>query len=321
MLTVMLVGIVSCRLFLRMPDRSRIMVDMNRLDNKTRRAIVSALVEGCSIRATVRMTGAAKGTVLKLLADLGRVCAEYQHDALRNLPCKRLQVDEIWSFVGKKERATSAEDKAAGLGDVWTWTAICADTKLVPSWLVGGRDGGYAHEFMTDLASRLTGRVQLTSDGHRAYLAAVEDAFGADVDYAMCIKLFGQPVGHEARYSPPVVIGTEVEVVQGNPDRAHISTSYAERQNLTMRMSMRRFTRLTNGFSKKAENLAHAVAIHFMHYNFCRIHQTLRVTPAMAAGVSDRLWEIDDLVALLVQAEDAREAALGPRRTRGRKVE
>ncbi len=233
------------------------------------------------------MTGAAKGTVLKLLVDLGRACSEYQHNALRNLPCKRLQLDEIWSFVGVKEKNRPETERGTyGRGDVWTWTAICADTKLVPSWFVGTRDSGSALVFMDDLAGRLSARVQITSDGHKAYLQAVEDAFGTEVDYAVLQKLYGVSPEDETRYSPAKCIGCRRESVTGNPDPRHVSMSYVERQNLTMRMSMRRFTRLTNAFSKKVENLEAAVALHFMYYNFGRIHQTLRVTPAMEAGVS-----------------------------------
>lgn len=246
------------------------------------------------------MTGAAKNTVVKLLCDLGRVCSDYQDKVFRNLKCKRLQADEIWSFVGAKEKNCSPERKAKGAGDVWTWTAICADTKLIPCWLIGNRDAGCAYHFMNDLAERLEHRVQLTTDGHRAYLSAVEDAFGANIDYAMLQKIYGSVnESPETRYSPAVCMGARKAVISGNPDYKHISTSYAERQNLNMRMSMRRFTRLTNGFSKKLENHEHALALYFMYYNFCRIHQSLRVTPAMEAGVSDHVWSIEDVLALL----------------------
>ncbi|HSQ58979.1 MAG TPA: IS1 family transposase [Acidobacteriota bacterium] len=273
---------------------------MNRLSLKRRAQIVCALVEGNSIRATGRMTGTAKGTVLKLLVDLGRACSEYQNKALRNLLCKRLQLDEIWSFVGVKEKNRPERDRGTyGRGDVWTWTAICADTKLVPSWFVGTRDGGSASIFVEDLAGRLAGRVQITSDGHKAYLSAVEDAFGRDVDYAVLQKLYGVAPESEVRYSPAKCIGCRREAVMGAPDPAHVSTSFVERQNLTMRMSMRRFTRLTNAFSKKVENLEAAVALHFMWYNFGRIHQTLRVTPAMEAGVADHVWTAEEIAGLL----------------------
>lgn len=274
---------------------------MNRLSTDKRVQILSALVEGCSIRATCRMTGVSKNTVSKLLLDIGRACAQYQDEVLHDLPCERVQVDEIWSFVGCKQK--TKERGGQGHGDVWTWTALCADTKLVPCWLVGGRDMGSANEFISDLASRLAARVQLTSDGNKAYLEAVEDAFGGDIDFARLIKLYGSDKTNEKRYSPAVCIGAEREVVSGRPERKHISTSYVERQNLTMRMSMRRFTRLTNAFSKKVENHAAAVALHFMNYNFCRIHKTLRVTPAMEAGVTDHVWELKEIVELLENAE------------------
>lgn len=274
---------------------------MNQLDTKRRAQVVAALVEGNSIRATVRMTGVAKGTILKLLADLGSACSEYQDRTLRNLPCRRIQADEVWSFCYAKAKNVPEELQGVeGIGDVWTWTALCADTKLVPSWYIGARSGEDAEVFIRDLASRLRNRIQLTTDGHRAYLEAVEGAFGADIDYAMLIKLYSTPpTGAESRYSPSECCGTRTQRVTGNPDERTISTSYVERQNLTMRMGMRRFTRLTNGFSKKLENLEHAVALHFMHYNFARVHQSLRVTPAMEAGVSDHVWSIDEIVGLL----------------------
>lgn len=272
---------------------------MNKLSNERRARIVAALVEGNSIRATCRMTDTAKGTVLKFLAEIGAACDAYQRATLRNLPCKKLQCDEIWSFVGAKAQNVPEDKKAWGRGDVWTWTAIDADTKLIPCWLVATRDAGAATEFMTDLRSRLRGRVQITTDGHRAYVSAVEDAFGSEVDYAMLVKLYGSDPQGEKRYSPAECIGCRTQVIQGNPEAASISTSYAERANLTMRMSMRRFTRLTNAFSKKVENHAAAIALHMMYYNFCRIHQTLRVTPAQAAGVTNRLWDVSDIVALL----------------------
>jgi IS1 family transposase len=279
--------------------RSSIMVTMNKLTTAKRAAVVAALVEGCSIRATVRLTGVAKNTVAKLLVDLGAACTRYQDEVLRNLPCKRLQCDEIWSFVGGKDKNLSQEKLEQGLGSVWTWTAICADTKLCVSWLVGSRDAGSAYTFMMDVASRLRSRVQLTTDAYRPYLSAVEDAFGADIDYATLQKLYGSDPEAEKRYSPAKCIGVNSEIIQGDPNPKHISTSYVERQNLTMRMSMRRFTRLTNAFSKKLENHAAAVALYFMYYNFGRIHQTLRVTPAMEAGVTYHVWTIEEIVALL----------------------
>jgi len=239
--------------------------------------------------------------VLRLLEQVGQACAEYQDKALRNLPCKRIQCDEIWSFVGCKEKNLPAEMRnKIGQGDVWTWTAIDADTKLVPSWLVGKRDAGYAYAFIEDLASRLSNRVQLTTDGHRPYLSAIEDVFGIGIDYAMLVKLYGESSdAGEKRYSPAQCIGVEHRPIVGNPDPDHISTSYVERQNLTMRMGIRRFTRLTNAFSKNLENHAHHVALHYMYYNFCRIHQTLRVTPAMEAKVTNHVWTVEDIVGLI----------------------
>jgi IS1 family transposase len=272
---------------------------MNCLDNATRARVIGCLVEGCSIRATVRMTGISKSTITKLLADLGAACAEYHDQHVRKLKVRRLQADEIWQFVGAKEKNASPLQKQEGWGDVWTWVGIDADTKLVVSYLVGGRDGGWAHEFMEDCASRIRNRVQITTDGYRAYLDAVEDAFGADIDYAVLQKIYGAPTGTETRYSPAKCIGSDMKVINGNPDPKHVSTSYVERQNLTMRMHMRRFTRLTNAFSKKIENHAHSVAMHYMYYNFCRIHQTLRVTPAMEAGLTNHVWSIHELVALM----------------------
>jgi len=273
---------------------------MNRLTKDKQKQIIASLIEGNSIRATCRMTDTAKGTVLKLLADVGKACTEYQDKALRNLSCKRIQCDEIWSFCYAKEKNVP-EDKQGqfGYGDIYTWTAICADSKLVPCWFIGRRDYLSARLFIQNLAKRLAGRVQLTTDGHRAYLQAVEDAFGKDIDYSQLIKLYGSDRDSEVKYSPAQCNGAIKEKIQGNPDPKHVSTSYVERQNLTMRMSMRRFTRLTNAFSKKVDNLSHAVALHFMYYNFCRIHQTLRVTPAMEAGVTDRLWEIEDILSLM----------------------
>ncbi len=274
---------------------------MNKLTTAKRIQVVSCLVEGNSIRATVRMTGVAKNTVSKLLVDLGHACEAHQNSALHNLPCKRLQVDEIWSFCHNKEKNTAPEHEGIlGYGDMWTFTAIDADTKLVPSWLVGERNAWWATAFMRDLAGCLANPVQLTTDGHKMYLTAVWDAFGIDIDYAMLIKHYGEDVQTEKRYSPAICTGTDTRSVIGKPDAAHVSTSYVERQNLTMRMSMRRFTRLTNGFSKKLENLECAVALHFMHYNFARKHQTLKgKTPAMAAGVADHVWTIEEIVGLI----------------------
>lgn len=272
---------------------------MNRLSTAKRVQIVAALVEGNSLRSTSRMADVSINTVTKLLVDVGEACAKYQDATLRALPCRRMECDEIWAFVGAKDKNVPEEKRGQfGIGSVWTWTALCADTKLVPSWLVGTRDAGAAHEFMQDLASRLRHRVQLTTDGHKVYMNAVEDAFGADVDYAMLSKVYGNDPGNETRYSPAKILSSTTEVIKGDPNPRLISTSYVERQNLTMRMSMRRFTRLTNGFSKKVENHAHAVALHFMHYNFARIHKTLRVTPAMAAGVAAHVWSIEEIVEL-----------------------
>ncbi len=282
-----------------------IMVNMNTLIIEKRTQVVASLVKGNSIRATVRMTGVAKNTVVNLLADLGQACLGYQDKTLRNLPCKRIQCDEIWSFCYAKDKNVPEEKRSAfGYGDVSTWAAIDADTKLVASFAVGSRSAQTAKSFMDDLAGRLANRVQLTTDGHRAYLQAVEDAFGANIDYAMLVKLYGGDRETEARYSPAECIGTREIEVTGYPDPEHISTSHVERQNLTMRMSIRRFTRLTNGFSKKVDNHFWAIALHYMHYNFCRVHQTLRVTPAMEAGVADHIWTIEELVALLPALEN-----------------
>jgi IS1 family transposase len=278
---------------------------MNKLPLSKRTQIVAALVEGNSIRSTCRMTGAAKGTVLKLLVDLGHACEIFQRTALVELNCRRIQCDEIWSFCYSKQKNVPEEMKGTeGVGDVWTWTAIDADTKLILSWLVGGRDAGYASEFMEDVAQRLTNRVQLTTDGHKSYLDAVADAFGCYIDYAMLIKQYGKAPEGEVRYSPAACTGIKKVRVSGQPDPEHVSTSYVERQNLTMRMSMRRFTRLTNAFSKKLENHAAAIAPHFMHYNFARVHQTLRVTPAMEAGISDHPWSLEEIVSLLDQTSN-----------------
>jgi IS1 family transposase len=231
---------------------------------------------------------------------MGETCSEYQNKTLRSLPCKRVQVDEIWAFVYAKERnVPGAKQAPDGAGDVWTWTAICADTKLVPSWLVGDRSSETAKRFICDLSGRLANRIQLTSDGHKVYLQAVEEGFGAAIDYAQLFKVYGHLFEGQRRYSPPEIIGTERICCQGDPDPAYVSTSYVERQNLTMRMSMRRFTRLTNAFSKKVvENHAHAVALHFMWHNFGRVHKTLRITPAMAAGVSNHVWSLEEVAAL-----------------------
>jgi IS1 family transposase len=280
---------------------------MNRLSTERRGQVIACLVEGMSIRATVRVTGVAKNTIVNLLAGLGEVCSAYQDRTLRNLSCERIECDEIWSFCYAKAKNVPVKyEDEWGYGDVWTWTAIDADTKLVPSWLVGKRDNRDCYTFLADLKSRLRpGRVQLTTDGLASYLAVIEPLFGADrVDYAQLIKLYGEG-DTDHRYSPASCTGIDTRIVAGNPDPSLISTSYVERQNLTMRMGMRRFTRLTNGFSKKVENHAHAVSLHFMHYNFARPHQTLTkrfgkpTTPAMAAGVSDHVWSVWEIAGLL----------------------
>lgn len=246
------------------------------------------------------MTGVHRTTIQNLLVELGAACSAYQDKTMRNLKLSKIQCDEIWSFVGCKEKNATPEQKAKRWGDVWTWTALDADTKLIPCWYVGTRDGAAAYHFIHDLKSRLATRVQLTTDGHKAYLYAIEDAFGCEVDYAQLVKIYGseQEQG-EVRYSPAQCMGAKKAVVIGQPDFAHVSTSYTERQNLTMRMSMRRFTRLTNAFSKKVENHEAHIALHFMHYNFCRVHQTLRCTPAMEAGISDHVWSLEEVIALL----------------------
>lgn len=252
------------------------------------------------MRATSRLTGAAKKTVERLLVSAGKACAAAHDKLLRNLNCKILQVDEVWSFCGSKEANVPKEIKGQGIaGDCWTWVTLDSESKLIPAWHVGSRDYTDASKFIDDLAGRLVHRVQLTSDGHHAYLQAVENAFGSEIDYSMLIKLYGKPLSNETRYSPPVCIGARKRKIIGSPDRELVSTSHIERQNLTMRMSMRRFTRLTNGFSKKMENHKYAVAIYTMHYNFCRIHHSLRVTPAMEAGISDHVWSLEELVNLL----------------------
>lgn len=284
---------------------------MNRLATEKRAQVIAALVEGTSINATCRMTGVAKHTVLKLLIDLGCTCAEYHQKHVRNLRVHRIQCDEIWAFCYAKAKNVAPEKMPPGAGDVWTWTAIDADTKLIVSYMLGDRGAETAQAFIKDLAERVNTRIQLTTDGHRVYAEAVEGAFGADVDYAMLVKLYGAAgVGNDAesRYSPATCIGCRTAVLAGEPDPKHISTSFVERQNLSMRMGMRRFTRLTNGFSKKLENHGHAVALYFMHYNFVKIHQTLRVTPAMQAGIADHAWSVEELVSLLDSARSKQAA-------------
>lgn len=279
---------------------------MNRLTREDRARILQCLCEGLSIRATVRLTGASKNTITKLLIDAGRACAAYQDRVLRNLPCKRVQCDEIWSFVyAKRENVKRTKAAPVDAGDAWTWTAVCADSKLIASFMVGDRSYGAARVFLDDLKERLADRVQLTSDGWRSYKFAVDKAFGNDIDYAQLQKIYGVESDGEKRYSPAKCLGAKRVAIRGSPDPKHISTSYVERQNLTMRMHMRRFTRLTNGFSKRIENHACAVALHVMFYNFARVHQTLKVTPAMAAGVTHRLWEMADVVEMLEAWEES----------------
>lgn len=280
---------------------------MNRLDADSRARIITALVEGCSLRSTSRMTGVAINTVVKLAVDAGAACSEYQNRLMRNLKCQRLQVDEIWSFCYAKAKNVTPEIAAKNphAGDTWTFTGIDADTKLIPCWLIGPRDAVTARMFINDLAERLTERVQLTTDGLSVYLKAVERAFGHEIDYAQLVKIYGNDPEGEKRYSPAVCIGCEKHAQIGNPDPAHISTSYVERANLSMRMGMRRFTRLTNAFSKKIENHAAAVALYFQFYNFARVHKTLRCSPAMAAGVDNRLWEIKDIVDMIAAHENS----------------
>jgi IS1 family transposase len=273
------------------------MLIMNLLTATARTRIVAALVEGNSIRSTSRMTGAARNTVAKLLVDLGTACTKFHDKHVRNVRVRRLQCDEIGSYIGAKAKNVSAAKKEVGWGDVWTWVGIDADTKLVVSYLVGGRGADWAMDFMEGCASRIRGRVQITTDGQKAYLEAVEGAFGMDCDYAQLHKIFGASLETETRYSPAVCIGCDMKALSGNPNPKHVSTSFVERQNLTMRMHIRRFTRLTNAFSKKIENHAHAVALHFMYCNYVRIHQTLRATPAMESGLSDHAWSLQELIA------------------------
>jgi IS1 family transposase len=296
---------------------------MNKLDAAERARILHLLCEGNSIRAVTRLTGASKITVSKLLIDAGKACWAFHDDNVRNVKAKRIQVDEIWSFTyAKQKNVAGAKSAPEGAGDTWTWTAIDADSKMIVSYFVGGRDGECAMWFMDDLRSRLANRVQLTSDGHKAYLEAVEGAFGGDVDYAQLVKIYGaSPENFKGRYSPAECTGARKERIEGSPDPAHVSTSYVERSNLTMRMHMRRFTRLTNGFSKKVENHACAVALHMTYYNFVRQHSKLRMSPAMAAGISDRLWEVSDIVALVEAKEAATVAKVrGPYKKRGAEI-
>ncbi len=277
---------------------------MNRLDANRRAQVVRCLIEGSSINSTVRMTGVSKNTVLKLLVEIGSACSAFLDEKMRNLPCQRLQADEAWSFCYCKQKQVTpkmSEERIAG--DVWVWAAIDADTKLIPCWLLGKRDAGCATEFIQDLANRLANRVQLTTDGLKIYVNAVIDAFADDIDYAMLHKIYGVEPANEARYSPAKCIGCETQEVLGSPDPKHISTSYIERQNLTMRMSMRRFTRLTNAFSKKIANHSAAVALYMMYYNFGRKHLTLGTTPAVKVGLTDHVWSVEEIIGLLEAVE------------------
>ena len=280
---------------------------MKILDHKARSQILHLLCEGNSIRSVTRLKGASKNTVIKLLVDAGKACMAFHDANVHNVKAKRVQVDEIWSFTYAKQKNVAAAKAAPnGAGDTWTWTAIDADSKMILSYFIGGRDGECAMWFVDDLRSRLNGRIQLTSDGHKAYLEAVEGAFGGDIDYAILHKVYGNsPESMKGKYSPAECVGTEKRRIEGEPDLKYVSTSYVERSNLTMRMHMRRFTRLTNGFSKKAENHAYAVALHMMYYNFVKLHSKLRISPAIAAGVSDKLWDVGDIVAL-VEAEESK---------------
>lgn len=279
---------------------------MNRLSTADRVRILSALVEGNSLRSVSRMTGFSVNTAMKFVADFGPICEEYHDEHVRNVQSKRVQCDEIWAFCYAKDKNLPDRMRGTeGVGSVWTWTALDSDSKLMVSWMVGDRDAECAGRFMQDLSERLAGRCQLTTDGHAVYERAVQDAFGWQVDYAMLVKIYGEPRQKEARYSPCECLGAKVVRISGRPETKHISTSHVERQNLTMRMGMRRFTRLTNGFSKKLANHRAAVAIHFMHYNFCRIHKTLRVTPAIQAGLAKHVWELEELVGLMEAKERA----------------
>jgi IS1 family transposase len=276
------------------------MFSMNHLSMGERVQVIKYLGDGCSMRATARIVGVARNTINKLLVELGAACSRYQDITLRNLKCQRIQVDEIWSFCYCKQKQVTeaiAEERIAG--DVWTWAAIDAETKLVPCWTLGKRDPETADAFVSDMASRLADRVQLTSDGLATYMDAIVKAFGEDVDYAKLAKYYGTDPEGQRRYSPAMCTGCKRGGVIGDPDPTRISTSFIERQNLTMRMGMRRFTRLTNAFSKKIENYAAAVSLHMMYYNFGRVHMTLKTTPAVAAGVADHIWSVEEIVALL----------------------
>ncbi len=296
-----------------MQKRSSIIASMNRLEKTERAKLLHLLCEGMSIRAITRLTGISKTTVSKLVVDAGEAAAWYQSRVFQSLKCQRLQIDEVWGFVGAKQKNVARMKRPiVDAGDAWLWLATDADTKLVPCWHVGNRSGDAAMEFIDDLASRLVSRTQITTDGHRAYLYAIDTAFGGDVDYAQLVKLFGPAPEGQRRYSPPECIGIIKTRVSGDPDMDHVSTSYAERNNLNVRMHTRRMTRLTNAFSKKMENHAHAMALHFLYYNFVRIHKTLKVTPAIAAGVTDRLWEVADMANVLEAWESQERQPFSP---------
>jgi IS1 family transposase len=284
---------------------------MNRLDSETRARVISCLIEGCSIRATVRMTGVAKKTVMRLLLEVGEVCAIYQDQVFRNLKSKRLQLDEMWAWIYCKEKNRTEEiaKEHPDAGDVWLWVCIDADSKLVPTWALGQRDLATAKDFVEDIAQRVCGRIQITTDALRTYLNVIEDAFGSEIDYAQLHKVYRAPAENETRYSPAKVISSSMKAVSGNPDPKHVSTSYVERQNWTVRTTMRRYTRLSNGFSRKLENHAAATALNYFAYNFIKIHGTLRMSPAMAGGVTDRLWDVNDLVSLWESYERVAKAA------------
>lgn len=291
-------------------------ISMNTLPHVKRVQILAMLCEGSSMRSISRVADVSINTVTKLLVEAGEACLDLHDDTVRNVKASRIQCDEIWSFChAKQKNVATAKAAPAGAGDVWTWTALDADTKMIVSFFVGDRSGESAMVLMDDLAARLSNRVQLTTDGHKAYLEAVEGAFGCDVDYAQLIKLYGPTITAPGRYSPAECTGTNKIRREGNPDIAHVSTSYVERQNLTMRMSMRRFTRLTNAFSKKLDNHIHALALYFVHYNFCRIHKTIRMSPAMAAGVTERLWSLDDVIAR-IDADKPKPGKRGPYKKR-----
>lgn len=292
------------------------MLVMNRLTLAERAKILGMMVEGNSLRSCARMADVSLNTVTKLLVDLGAACERFHDERVNNVRVRRLQCDEIWCFVGAKAKNVTLEQKAQGWGDTWTWTGLCADSKLCVSYLVGGRDANWAMEFMLDCAARIKGRVQVTTDGHKAYLDAVETAFGADCDYAMLQKIYGAPAENDTRYSPATCIGCDMKTVSGNPDPKHVSTSYVERHNLTMRMGMRRFTRLTNGFSKKLDNHMAMVAIHAVYYNYGRIHKTLRITPSMAAGLSDHVWSLEEIV-MMADSYTPKPGKRGPYKKRG----